>query len=131
VYSTVRHWTQAVAAFVTVAAIAAHADPLPLTCEAPATKESTLTIRIQLTADAFKRVVFDHPKPTNLPAAVIGQATVCTCVDGEGNVTGAVKLVRQSGSPQLDAEAVEIGKTLSYPAAHPGCVHNTVNFAAP
>ena len=129
--TTFRHWTQAVAALVTVAALAAHADPLPLTCEAPATKESSLTIRIQLTAEAFKRVVFDHPKPAKLPQAVIGQSTVCTCVDGDGNVTGAVKLVRQSGSPQLDAEAVEIGKTLAYPAGHPGCVHNTVNFAAP
>jgi hypothetical protein len=113
------------------AAIVAQADPLPLTCEAPTTKESSLTIRIQLTDDAFKRVVFDHPKPANLPPAVVGQATVCTCVDGDGGVKAPVKLVRQSGSPQLDAEAVEIGKTLSYPAGHPGCVHNTVNFAAP
>lgn len=126
--TTIRNWASAVAALV---AVAAHADPLPLTCEAPATKESSLTIRIQLTAEAFKRVVFDHPKPTNLPAAVIGQSTVCTCVDADGNVKGAAKLVRQSGSPQLDAEAVEIGANLSYPAGHPGCMHNTVNFAAP
>jgi len=128
VNTTIRNWTSAVAALV---AVSAHADPLPLTCEAPATKESSLTIRIQLTAEAFKRVVFDHPKPTTLPAAVIGRSTVCTCVDGDGNVKGAAKLVRQSGSPQLDAEAVEITTTLSYPAGHPGCVHNTVNFAAP
>ncbi|MBS0418855.1 MAG: hypothetical protein JSR66_14160 [Proteobacteria bacterium] len=129
--TAIRHWTQTVTAAALVATIAAQADPLPPTCEAPPTKGSSLTIRIQLTPDAFKGVVFDHPKSTNLPAAVIGQATVCTCVDGDGNVTGAVKLVRQSGSPQLDSEAVEIGKTLSYPAGHPGCVHNTVNFAAP
>lgn len=126
--TTIRHWASAFAALI---AVSAYADPLPLTCEAPATKESSLTIRIQLTADAFKRVVFDHPKPASLPAGVIGQSTVCTCVDGDGNVKGAVKLMRQSGSPQLDAEAVEIGKTLEYPAGHPGCMHNTVNFAAP
>ena len=32
---------------------------------------------------------------------------------------------------QLDAEALEIGKTLSYPTGHPGCMHDTVNFAQP
>jgi hypothetical protein len=107
------------------------AGPLPLTCEAPVTKDSAVTIRIQLTAVAFKGVVFDHPKPQGLPAGVLGQTTVCTCVDAAGNINGAVKLMRASGSPQLDTEAVEIGKTLSYPSGHPGCMHDTVNFASP
>ena len=105
--------------------------PLPLTCEAPVTKDSAVTIRIQLTEDAFKRVVFDHPKSKGLPVGVLGQTTVCTCVDTAGNINGAVKLARASGSPQLDAEAVEIGKSLSYPSGHPGCMHQTVNFANP
>jgi outer membrane biosynthesis protein TonB len=106
--------------------------PLPQTCEAPANKDSILTIRIQLTADAFKRVVFDHPKPdAALPAGVTGQSIICTCVDAVGNIKDAVKLVRASGSPQLDTEAVEVGKTLVYPADHPGCMHDTVNFAGP
>jgi len=107
------------------------AEPLPATCEMPVTKASSLTIRIQLTTDAFRKVVFDHPKPTNLPTGVIGQSTICTCVDSEGAVKGAVKLVRASGSPQLDAEAVEIGKTLAYPAGHPGCMHEAIHFAPP
>lgn len=114
-----------------LAAVSASADPLPLTCEASPTKESSLAIRIQLTDEAFKRVVFDHPKTANLPAGVIGQSMVCTCVDANGNVQGAVKLLRQSGSPQLDAEAVEIGQTISFPAGNPGCVRNLVNFTAP
>ena len=121
-------WTGALCALV---AVCAYADPLPLTCEAPATKESSLAIRIQLTPEAFQRVVFDHPKPANLPASVIGQTMVCTCVDVDGNIQGPVKVLRQSGSPQLDAEAIEIGKTLAYPAGQPGCVHNLVNFTAP
>lgn len=107
------------------------AGPLPLTCEAPPTKDSALTIRIQLTADAFKSVVFDHPKPAQLPTGVIGQTIVCACVDAVGNIRNGVKLMRASGSPQLDTEAVEIGKTVSYPADHPGCMHAIVNFAAP
>ena len=110
---------------------AAPAGPLPPTCEAPATKGSGLTIRIQLTADAFGKVVFDHPKPQGLPAGVLGQSMICTCVDTEGNIKDPIRLLRASGSPQLDAEALEIGKTLSYPAGHPGCMHDTVNFAAP
>jgi hypothetical protein len=126
--NTFQKWTGALCALM---AVCAHAEPLPLTCEAPGTKESSLAIRIQLTAEAFKRVVFDHPKAPNLPAAVIGQSMVCTCLDADGNVQGAVKLLRQSGSPQLDAEALEIGKTLVFPAGHPGCMHNTVNFTAP
>ena len=105
--------------------------PLPLTCEAPVTRESGLALRIQLTADAFKNVVFDHPKPEGLPAEIIGQTKICTCVDGEGNLRGTVKLVRASGSPQLDAEATEIGRSLSYPQGHPGCMHQTINFTAP
>jgi hypothetical protein len=110
---------------------AAPAGPLPLTCEAPATKDSALTIRIQLTADAFGKVVFDHPKPPGLPTGLVGQSLICTCVDTAGNIKNPVKLLRASGSPQLDAEALEIGKNLSYPADHPGCMHDTVNFAAP
>jgi hypothetical protein len=107
------------------------AGPLPLTCEAPVTKDSGLALRIQLTADAFKTVVFDHPKPQELPAGVLGQTKICACVDNEGNLKNPVKLVRSSGSPQLDAEATEIGKNISYPAGHPGCMHQTVNFTAP
>jgi len=107
------------------------AGPLPRTCEAPATKDSALTIRIQLTAEAFGKVVFDHPKPQGLPSGVLGQSMICTCIDTEGNIKDPVKLLRASGSPQLDAEALEIGKTLSYPTGHPGCMHDTVNFAAP
>ena len=107
------------------------AEPLPQTCEVPPTKDSSLTIRIQLTAEAIKNVVFDHPKPANLPAGVLGRSVICTCVDAEGNIQGAVKLVRASGSPQLDSEAQEIGKTLSYPAGHPGCMHDAINFTAP
>ena len=109
----------------------APAGPLPLTCEAPATKNSALTIRIQLTAEAFGKAVFDHPKPQGLPTGVVGQSMICVCVDTEGNIKSPVKLLRASGSPQLDAEALEIGKTLSYPTGHPGCMHDTVNFAAP
>jgi len=107
------------------------AGPLPVTCEAPVTKDSGLALRIQLTADAFKNVVFDHPKPEGLPTGVIGQTKICTCVDAAGNLREGVKLVRASGSPQLDAEATEIGRSLSYPAGHPGCMHQTVNFTAP
>jgi hypothetical protein len=109
----------------------AAAGPLPLTCEAPVTKDSGLALRIQLTADALKKVVFDHAKPEGLPTGVLGQTKVCTCVDNDGNLRNPVKLVRASGSPQLDAEAMEIGKSISYPAGHPGCMHQTVNFAAP
>jgi len=107
------------------------AAPLPLTCEAPVTRDSGLALRIQLTAEAFSKVVFDHPKPEGLPTGVIGQTKICTCVDNAGNLRDAVKLVRASGSPQLDAEATEIGRSLSYPAGHPGCMHQTVNFTAP
>jgi hypothetical protein len=110
---------------------AAPAGPLPPTCEAPPTKGSGLTIRIQLTAEASGKVVFDHPKPQGLPTGVLGQSMICTCVDAEGNIKNPIKLLRASGSPQLDAEALEIGKTLSYPAGHPGCMHDTVNFAPP
>ena len=105
--------------------------PLPLTCEAPVTKDSGLALRIQLTADAFKTVVFDHPKPEGLPRGIIGQTKICTCVDAAGNLRDGVKLVRASGSPQLDAEATEIGRSIAYPAGHPGCMHETVNFTAP
>lgn len=107
------------------------AGPLPPTCEAPITQDSGLALRIQLTAEAFKKVVFDHPKPEGLPSGVLGQTKICTCVDNEGNLKNPVKLVRASGSQQLDAEATEIGKSLSYPAGHPGCMHQTVNFTAP
>jgi hypothetical protein len=110
---------------------AAAAGPLPLTCEAPVTKDSGLALRIELTEDASKKVVFDHSKPEGLPTGVLGQTKICTCVDNEGNLRNPVKLVRASGSPQLDAEATEIGKTISYPAGHPGCMHQTVNFSAP
>ena len=55
-------------------------------------------------------MVFDHPKPEALPTEVLGQTMICTCVDNEGNLKNPVKLVRASGSPQLDAEALEIGK---------------------
>jgi hypothetical protein len=75
--------------------------------------------------------VFDHPKPEGLPTGIIGQTKICTCVDVEGNLRDGVKLVRASGSPQLDAEATEIGRSISYPAGHPGCMHQTVNFTAP
>jgi hypothetical protein len=95
------------------------------------TKDSGLALRIQLTPEAFKKVVFDHPKPDGLPTGVLGQTKICTCVDNEGNLEKPVKLVRASGSPQLDAEATEIGKSISYPAGHPGCMHQTVNFTAP
>jgi hypothetical protein len=109
----------------------AAAGPLPLTCEAPVTKDSGLALRIELTEDASKKVVFDHSKLEGLPTGVLGQTKICTCVDNEGNLRNPVKLVRASGSPQLDAEATEIGKTISYPAGHPGCMHQTVNFSAP
>lgn len=88
-------------------------------------------MRIELTPTAFKKVVFDHPKPEGLPSGVLGQTKICTCVDNDGNLKSPVKLVRASGSPQLDAEATEIGTSLSYPAGHPGCMHQTVNFTAP
>lgn len=107
------------------------AQPLPLTCEAPLSRDSGLALRIQLTADAFKTVVFDHPKPQELPPGVIGQTKICTCVDAAGTLRDAVKLVRASGSPQLDAQAIEIGRNISYPQGHPGCMHETVNFVAP
>jgi outer membrane biosynthesis protein TonB len=108
------------------------AGPLPQTCEAPAHKDSLLTIRIRLTAEAFSRVAFDHPKPAAaLPAGVIGQSLICACVDNGGNLKDPVKLLRGSGSPVLDTEALEIGKTLDYPAGHPGCMHDTINFAGP
>jgi outer membrane biosynthesis protein TonB len=90
-----------------------------------------LAMRIQLTPEASKKVVFDHPKPEGLPAGVLGQTKICTCVDNNGNLKNPVKLVRASGSPQLDAEATEIGQSISYPAGHPGCMHQTVNFTAP
>ena len=88
-------------------------------------------MRIQLTPEAFKQVVFDHPKPDGLPTGVLGQTKICTCVDNVGNLKNPVKLVRGSGSQQLDAEATEIGTSISYPAGHPGCMHQTVNFTAP
>ena len=109
----------------------APAGPLPLSCEAPVTKDSGLAMRIELTPEAVKKVVFDHPKPDGLPTGVLGQTQICTCVDNEGNLKNPVKLVRGSGSPQLDAEATEIGKSISYPTGHPGCMHQTVNFTAP
>jgi outer membrane biosynthesis protein TonB len=90
-----------------------------------------LALRIQLTPEASKKVVFDHPKPDGLPTGVLGQTKICTCVDNNGNLTNPVKLVRASGSPQLDAEATEISQSISYPAGHPGCMHQTVNFTAP
>src|SRR3569833_1037051 len=110
---------------------AAPAGPLPVTCEAPPTKGSGLTIRIQLTPEAFGKVVFDHPKPQGLPTGVLWQSLICACVDTQGNIKNPVKLLRASGSPQLDAEALEFGTTLSYSAGHRGCMHDTVNFAAP
>jgi outer membrane biosynthesis protein TonB len=105
---------------------------LPLTCQAAGIKGSSVIMRIQLTDDAFKRVVFDHPQHEGtMPAGVIGQSMVCTCVDAAGTINDGVKLLRGSGSPQLDAEAVEISKNLEYPAGHPGCMHQTINFTAP
>jgi hypothetical protein len=118
----------------TVAASAAPAAgvTLPLTCEAAGVKGSSVIMKVQLTDDAFKRVVFDHTQHEGtMPAGVIGQSMVCTCVDAAGNINDGVKLLRGSGSPQLDAEAVEISKNLEYPAGHPGCMHQTINFTAP
>lgn len=130
--ATPRKWTVALWALATTLGPQLHGEPLPQTCAAPGTPGSSLTMRIQLTAEAFARLVFDHPKPAGtMPAGVIGQAMICTCVDAAGNVNDGVKLLRESGSPQLDTEAVEIGKTLVYPAGNPGCMHDTVNFAAP
>jgi outer membrane biosynthesis protein TonB len=106
--------------------------PLPQSCDVPATRASSLTIRIQLTADAFAHVVFDHPKPEGtVPAGVMGQSMICACVDAAGNISDGVKLLRGSGSPQLDTAAMEIGRTLAYPAGHPGCMRDTINFTAP
>jgi len=107
--------------------------PLPQTCEAPARKNSSLTIKIRLTAEALSRVVFDHHKKSEaaLPSGIIGQSLICACVDNGGNLEDRVKLLRGSGSPVLDTEALEIGKTLDYPAGHPGCMHDTINFAGP
>ena len=106
--------------------------PLPQTCEAPARKNSSLTIKIRLTAEAFSAVALDHPKPREaLPAGVIGQSLICACVDNGGNIKDRVQLLRGSGSPVLDSEALEIGKTLDYPAGHPGCMRDTINFAGP
>jgi outer membrane biosynthesis protein TonB len=73
--------------------------------------------------------VFDHPKPkAALPAGIIGQSMVCVCVDATGRIEDPVKLMRQSGSSVLDTEALEIGKTMVYPASHPGCMRDTINF---
>jgi outer membrane biosynthesis protein TonB len=103
--------------------------PLPQTCEAPPSKDSSLTIKIRLTPEAASRVVFDHPKPkAALPAGIIGQSMVCVCVDATGRIEDPVKLMRQSGSSVLDTEALEIGKTMVYPASHPGCMRDTINF---
>ena len=103
--------------------------PLPQTCEAPPSKNSSLTIKIRLTPEAASRVVFDHPKAkAALPAGIIGQSMVCVCVDETGRIEDPVKLMRQSGSSVLDTEALEIGKTMVYPASHPGCMHDTINF---
>jgi outer membrane biosynthesis protein TonB len=108
------------------------AGPLPQTCEEPVRKNSALTIRIHLTAEAFARVQFEHSKPeAALPAGVLGQSQVCACVDSGGNLRDSIKLIRGSGSGVLDTEALEIGKTLDYPAGHPGCMHDTINFAGP
>jgi hypothetical protein len=89
-----------------------------------------LTIKLRLTAEAASRVVFDHRNPAALPTGVLGQSVICACVDDAGSIKEQ-KLVRESGSPVLDADALEIGKTMAYPAGHPGCVHDTVNFAGP
>ncbi len=106
--------------------------PLPQSCEAPVSKNAALSIKIRLTAEAYSRVVLDHPKPeAALPAGIIGQSLICTCVDNGGNIKDGVKLLRGSGSHVLDTEALEIGKTLDYPAGHPGCMHDTINFAGP
>ena len=105
--------------------------PLPQTCEAPPSKNSSLTIKIRLTPEAASRVVFDHPKPKSeaaLPAGIIGQSMVCVCVDDTGSINEPVKLMQRSGSSVLDTEALEIGKTMVYPASHPGCMRDTINF---
>ncbi|HWM65121.1 MAG TPA: hypothetical protein VNO35_00945 [Steroidobacteraceae bacterium] len=129
---TTTKWAVALSALALTAGAQLHGEPLPQTCAAPGTQGSSLTIRIQLTPEAFSKVVFDHPKPEGtVPAGVIGQSMICTCVDAAGNINDGVKLLRGSGSPQLDTEAVEIGKNLVYPAGNPGCMHDTVNFAAP
>jgi TonB family protein len=104
--------------------------PLPQTCDSPARKNSVLTIRIRLTPEAASRVVFDHRNPAALPAGVLGQSLICACVDDAGSIKEQ-KLMRESGSPLLDTEALEIGKTMVYPAGHPGCMRDTVNFAGP
>ena len=109
--------------------VAATDGPLPETCETPASKNSSLTIKIRLTPEAAARVVFDHPKAkAALPVGIIGQSLVCVCVDEAGNIRDSVKLMRASGSSVLDTEALEIGKTMVYPASHPGCMRDTINF---
>lgn len=104
--------------------------PLPQTCESPARRNSMLTIKIRLTAEAASRVVFDHRNPAALPTGVLGQSVICACVDDAGSIKEQ-KLVRESGSPALDADALEIGKTMAYPTGHPGCMHDMVNFTGP
>jgi TonB family protein len=103
---------------------------LPQTCESPARKNSVLTIKIRLTPEAASRVVFDHRNPAALPAGVLGQSVICACVDDAGSIKEQ-KVMRESGSPSLDSDALEIGKTMVYPAGHPGCMRDTVNFAGP
>jgi outer membrane biosynthesis protein TonB len=89
-----------------------------------------LTIKIRLTPEAASRVVIDRRNPAALPAGVIGQSVICACVDDAGSIKEQ-KIMRESGSPLLDTEALEIGKTLEYPAGHPGCMRDTINFAGP
>jgi TonB family protein len=103
---------------------------LPQTCESPVRKNSVLTIRIRLTPEAVSRVVFEHKNPAALPAGVIGQSVICACVDDVGSIKEQ-KLMRESGAPLLDSEAIEIGKTMAYPMGHPGCMRDTINFAGP
>jgi TonB family protein len=103
---------------------------LPQTCESPVRKNSVLTIRIRLTPEAVSRVVFEHRNTVPLPTGVIGQSVVCACVDDVGSIKEQ-KLLRESGASLLDDEALEIGKTMAYPTGHPGCMHDTINFAGP
>ena len=103
---------------------------LPQTCESPVRKNSVLTIKIRLTPEAASQVVFEHRNPATLPSGVIGQSVICACVDDAGGIKEQ-KLMRESGSASLDKDALEIGKTMVYPAGHPGCMRDTVNFAGP
>ena len=104
---------------------------LPRDCDAPLRRNSLFTITVRLTAEAAARVTFDKPRSSAaLPGGVIGQSVICACVDESGTIQNQVKLMQESGSTSLDTKALEIGKTLDYPAGHPGCMRNAINFAA-